>query len=197
MNNHNKPSREEAKEAVKTLIRWAGDNPDRPDLIETPERVVKSYEEFFRGYSMEKDIQLTKTFPNTSEYDDIILLRNIRLESYCEHHMVPIVGVACVGYIPNEKVIGLSKIGRIVDFHSKRFQMQEKLTVEIAKTLFDITEPKGVGVIIHSSHQCMTTRGVHKVGAVMTTSHMLGIMRENIHRKEFLELASIQSNYKE
>lgn len=185
---NNKPSRKEAEQAVRTLIAWAGDNPDREELLETPGRVVESYSEFFSGYNQVIDNKISKTFNNSSGYDDMIILREISLESYCEHHLVPIIGKACIAYIPNKKIIGLSKIARIVDIFSKRLQIQERLVVEIANCIEKITDPKGVGVIIESSHQCLTTRGAYKPGSLMRTSHMIGCFKEQEIRKEFLNI---------
>lgn len=182
-----KPTREQAEQAVRTLIAWAGDNPDRKELLNTPKRVVKSYEEFFSGYGKTIDEHLSKNFENTGEYNDMIIVRDIMFESHCEHHMVPIIGKAFVAYIPDKKIIGLSKIPRIIDMFSKRLQIQERLVIEIAKCLDDVIKPKGVGVIIESSHQCLTIRGAYKPGSLMRTSHMLGCFREEKIRKEFLD----------
>jgi GTP cyclohydrolase IA len=182
-----KPSQEEAEQAVRTLIKWAGDNPDRKEIIDTPARVVKSYKEFFSGY--EKDDQYIKTFKvfeNNSNYDEMILLHNIRMESVCEHHMVPIIGYVSVAYYPDKKIIGLSKLARIVDICSKKLQLQERLTVEIAQKIELVTEPLGVAVFINSSHQCMTTRGVHKTDASMQTTYMTGKFKQQEYKQEFL-----------
>jgi len=184
-----KPSRDQAEEAVRTLIRWAGDNPARDGLQDTPRRVIDSYQELFSGYTMSLDSKICKTFPNFSAYEDMIMLKNIRLESCCEHHMSPIIGAVTIAYIPDDKIIGLSKLARIVDYHAKRLQIQERLTIEIAKTLNEIVDPCGVGVVIESSHHCMTTRGVHKPGSLMRTSHMIGCFKEKEVRKEFLDNA--------
>ena len=157
-----KPSREEAEEAVRTLICWTGDDPDREGLIETPKRVVKAYEEFFEGYDMDPEEVLQKTFEEVQGYDDAVIVRNIRVESHCEHHIVPIIGVAHVGYIPNNRVVGISKLARVIEIFGKRLQTQETMTAQIADTIQKVLEPKGVAVVVDASHQCMTTRGIHK-----------------------------------
>ena len=188
-NNLNKPTKEEAIEAVRTLIRWAGDDPLREGLIDTPKRVVNSYAEFFCGYNQDPKSVLSTTFSETQNYDEMVVLRNMRLETYCEHHMVPFIGKAHVGYLPSGKVVGLSKIARLVDVYSKRLQIQEKLTSQIADTIEEILKPKGVGVVIEAQHQCMTTRGVHKPGTSAITSRMLGSFRTNSNtRREFLSI---------
>lgn len=184
-----RPSREEAEDAVRVLLRWAGEDPDREGLLDTPARVVRSYEEFFAGYNADPKEHLGRTFSETEGYDEIVVLRDIRFESHCEHHMVPIVGTAHVGYLPRRRVVGISKIARLVDTYSKRLQIQEKLTAQIANTLDEVLEPRGVAVIIEGSHECMTTRGVHKPGAGMVTSRMLGAFRDDpATRREFLSL---------
>ena len=189
-----RPSREEAEAAVRVLIQWAGDNPEREGLRDTPARVVRSYEEFFAGYEQEPRELLSRTFEETEGYDEIILLRDIRVESYCEHHMVPIIGRAHVAYLPGSRVVGISKLARVVDAYSKRLQIQEKLTVQIANTLNEVLQPKGVAVVIEAAHQCMSTRGVHKPGVGMVTSRMLGAFRENPDtRKELLALLAERS----
>jgi len=182
----NRPTREEAEEAVRTLIRWAGDDPERKGLIDTPKRVVKSYEEFFRGYREELNEEICRTFFKTPDYDDIIMLKDIRLESYCEHHMVPMIGAAHVAYIPDQKIIGLSKLAKIVDFHAKRLQIQERMVVEIAETIVKYTGALGAAVVIDSSHQCLTTRGVHKTEALMRTMHFTGQFKDKALRAEFI-----------
>jgi GTP cyclohydrolase IA len=184
---NNKPTREEAENAVRTLISWAGDDPTRKEIKDTPKRVVDSYNEFFSGYHQTVDKKIGKTFENSNGYDDMIMLRDIILESHCEHHMVPITGKAMIAYIPDKKIIGLSKIARIVDMFSKRLQIQERLVMEIANCLNAITEAKGVGVIIESSHQCLSTRGAYKPGSLMRTSYMIGSFKEDSIRKEFLD----------
>ncbi|MCF8468116.1 MAG: GTP cyclohydrolase I FolE [Sneathiella sp.] len=182
-----KPTKEEAEEAVRTLIRWAGDNPTREGLRGTPDRVTRSYLEFFAGYGEDPDAYLSRTFEEVNGYDEMVVLKDIRVESYCEHHMVPIIGVAHVAYMPSNRVVGISKLARVVDAYAKRLQIQEKLTRQIAETIERTLQPKGVAVIIESAHQCMTTRGVHKDGVTMITSTMLGIFRRSdITRRELL-----------
>jgi GTP cyclohydrolase I len=184
-----KPSRAEAEEAVRTLIRWAGDDPDREGLVGTPDRVVRSYEEFFAGYGEEPREILARTFEETDGYDEMVVLRDIRLESYCEHHMVPIIGKAHVGYLPGHRVVGISKLARIVEVYAKRLQIQEKMTAQIANCIQEVLEPRGVGVVIEAAHQCMTTRGVRKPGVAMVTSRMLGAFRDDPStRREFLAM---------
>ncbi len=183
------PSRQEAEAAVRILIRWAGDDPEREGLLDTPARVVRSFEEFFEGYRMDPAAVLARTFDEVEGYDEMILLRDVRVESYCEHHMVPIIGKVHVAYLPNRRVVGISKLARLVDAYAKRLQIQEKLTVQIADTLHAVLQPKGVAVVIEAAHQCMTTRGVHKPGVAMVTSRMLGAFRENAAtRREFFAL---------
>ena len=177
MNQPPRPTQTEAEEAVRTLLRWAGDDPNREGLRDTPARVVRSYLELFGGYEVDPVALLERTFEEVEGYDEIILLRDIRLESYCEHHMVPIIGRAHVAYLPNQRVVGISKLARVVDAFSKRFQIQEKLTVQIADTINAVLKPRGVAVVIEAAHQCMTTRGVHKPGVGMVTSRMLGAFR--------------------
>ncbi len=187
--NTRRPSKAEAEEAVKTLIRWAGDDPDREGLRETPSRVVRSFAEFFSGYHIDPDEVLMKTFAETGGYDEMVLIRDIDVESHCEHHMVPINGKAHVAYIPNRRVVGISKLARVVEIFSKRLQIQEKMTVDIAETIDRVLKPQGVAVVIEASHQCMTTRGVHKPGADTVTSHMLGAFRNDPStRREFLAM---------
>ena len=183
------PSREEAMQAVKTLIAWAGDNPNREGLIETPKRVVDAYKEFFEGYKMNPDEILSKTFEEVEGYDEMVIIKNIRLESHCEHHIVPILGIAHVAYMPNKKVVGISKLARLVDVFAKRLQIQETLTAQIAETIQRVLDPLGVAVLIDASHQCMTTRGVHKPESSTVTKRMLGVFKtdENV-RSEFMEL---------
>ena len=183
------PSREEAMRAVKTLIAWAGDNPDREGLIETPKRVVKAYEEFFEGYKIDPTEILSKTFEEVEGYDEMVLIKNIRLESHCEHHIVPILGKAHVAYMPKKRVVGISKIARLVDVFAKRLQIQETLTSQIAETLQSVLDPLGVAVLIDASHQCMTTRGVHKPESSTVTKKMTGIFKEDkILQSQFMEL---------
>jgi len=184
-----KPSRGEAEEAVRTLIRWAGDDPKREGLLETPSRVVRSYEEFFAGYGHDPKLVLARTFEEVDGYDEIIVLTDIRFESHCEHHMVPIIGKAHIGYLPDKRVVGISKLARLVDVYARRLQIQEKMTVQIADTLQEVLRPKGVGVVVEAAHQCMTTRGVHKPGAALVTSRMLGAFRTDVStRREFLAI---------
>jgi len=181
-------NRAAAEAAVRTLIEWAGDDPDREGLRDTPQRVVRSYEEFFAGYMQEPGEMLRRTFEETDGYDEIVLLKNVSFESHCEHHMVPIIGVAHVAYVPHNRVVGISKLARVVEAFGKRLQIQERLTQQIAKTIEQVLEPKGVGVVIEAQHQCMTTRGVKKSDVTMSTSCMLGCFRDNLAtRSEFLD----------
>ena len=191
-----KPTREEAEEAVRTLICWTGDNPDREGLIETPKRVVKAYEEFFEGYNMDPEEVLTKTFEEVKGYDDAVIVRNIRVESHCEHHIVPILGVAHVGYIPNNRVVGISKLARVIEIFGKRLQTQETMTAQIADTIQKVLQPKGVAVVVDASHQCMTTRGIHKTESSTITSRMLGAFRDNPEtRSEFMNLINSPKDF--
>ena len=191
-----KPTREEAEEAVRTLISWTGDNPDREGLIETPKRVVKAYEEFFEGYNMDPEEVLTKTFEEVQGYDDAVIVRNIRVESHCEHHIVPILGVAHVGYIPNNRVVGISKLARVIEIFGKRLQTQETMTAQIADTIQRVLQPKGVAVVVDASHQCMTTRGIHKTESSTITSRMLGAFRDNPEtRSEFMNLINSPKDF--
>ncbi len=191
-----KPSREEALNAVRTLISWAGDNPDREGLLETPDRVIRSYGSFFGGYDEDPEAVLGKTFEEVEGYDDAVIVRNIRVESHCEHHMVPIIGVAHVGYIPNKRVVGISKLARVVDIYSKRLQTQETMTALIADTINRVLQPKGVAVVIDANHECMSTRGVHKTESSTITSRMLGSFRDNIEtRAEFMNLINSPKNF--
>ena len=186
INLNDRPSRDEAEEAVRTLIKWAGDDPKREGLIGTPDRVVRAYEEFFSGYTDDPKKVLGRTFEETSNYDEMVVLRDIRLESHCEHHMVPIIGKAHVAYIPEGQVVGISKICRVVEIFSKRLQIQEKLTIQIANAIQSVLQPKGVAVLIEAEHQCMTTRGIKKTGVATVTSKMLGLFSDNPDiRKEF------------
>ena len=187
-----KPTRQEAEEAVRTLIRWAGDDPEREGLLDTPKRVVKSYEEFYEGYNTDPEEILERTFSETEGYDEMVVLRDIRLESHCEHHMLPIIGRVHVAYIPKNRVVGISKLARVVDIYAKRMQIQEKLTAQIANSINTTLKPKGVAVVVEATHQCMSTRGVHKAGAIMQTSHMLGAFREDKRtRQEFMGLIKL------
>jgi GTP cyclohydrolase I len=184
-----KPSRAEAEKAVRTLLLWAGDDPDREGLKATPERVVRSYEEFFAGYGADPYDVLQRTFEEVEGYDDMVILRGIRFESYCEHHMVPIIGTIHVAYLPKNRVVGISKLARVIEIYSKRLQIQEKMTAQIATAINDVLEPRGVAVVVEGEHQCMTTRGVHKPGVSMVTSQMTGVFRDNsTTRTEFLSM---------
>ena len=182
-------TREEAEQAVRTLIRWAGDDASREGLRDTPARVVRSFEEFFEGYLIDPVTILERTFEETEGYDEIVLLKDIRFESHCEHHMLPIIGKAHIGYLPNTRVVGISKLARVVDVYAKRLQIQEKMTGQIANNIDQVLQPRGVAVVIEAAHQCMTTRGVHKPGVSMVTSKMLGAFREDpTTRREFLSM---------
>jgi len=184
-----KPSREEVINAVKTMIAWAGDNPNREGLVDTPQRVVNAYEEFFSGYNLNPDEILSKTFEEVEGYDEMVIVKNIRLESHCEHHMVPIIGKADIAYIPDKRVVGISKLARLVDIFGKRLQTQETMTAQIADTIQRVLKPKGVAVVIDAAHQCMTTRGVHKSETTTVTSRMLGLFKNNpTTRAEFMML---------
>jgi len=186
---HARPSMQEAEEAVRVLIRWAGDNPAREGLLDTPARVVRSYKEFFAGYQADPRELLMRTFSEVDGYDEMIVLKNIRFESYCEHHMVPIIGRAHVAYLPEHRVVGISKLARLVDAFAKRLQIQEKMTVQIADTLNEVLQPKGVAVMLEAAHQCISTRGVHKAGTDLVTSRMLGSFRTDPStRREFLSI---------
>ncbi|WP_408838576.1 GTP cyclohydrolase I FolE [Acidocella sp.] len=189
-----KPSRAEAESAVRTLLLWAGEDPEREGLLDTPGRVVRSYEEFFRGYGEDPLALLARTFEEIEGYDEMVVLRDIRIESHCEHHMVPIIGKAHVAYLPGSRVVGISKLARVVDAYAHRFQIQEKLTAQIANTINDVLQPRGVAVVIEAGHQCMSTRGVHKPGVSMVTSRMLGAFRDDPStRREFLAMISPRS----
>ena len=187
--NIERPSREDVEEAIRTLIRWAGDDPAREGLLETPARVARAYEEFFSGYFASPRSLLERTFEEVDGYDEIVLLRDIRFESHCEHHMAPIIGKAHVGYLPHRRVVGISKLARVVEVYAKRLQIQEKMTAQVANLINDVLQPKGTAVIIEAAHQCMTTRGVHKTGVTMATSRMLGAFRDDpATRREFLAM---------
>ncbi len=184
-----RPSRAEAEEAVRTLIGWAGDDPAREGLRGTPDRVVRAYEEFFSGYGKDPAEILKRTFKEIDGYDEMVVLRDIRFESHCEHHLAPIVGKTHVAYLPNKRIVGISKLARLVEAYARRLQVQEKMTVQIADTINSVLEPKGVAVVIEAEHQCMTTRGVHKPGVSMITSRMLGAFRaDQKTRREFLTM---------
>ncbi|HET7165765.1 MAG TPA: GTP cyclohydrolase I FolE [Pseudolabrys sp.] len=185
-----RPDRAEVEAAIRTLIEWTGDDPDRDGLAETPSRVARAYEEFFAGYGQDPVEILQKTFEEIEGYDEMIALRGIRFESHCEHHMAPIIGQAWVAYVPNGRVVGISKLARVVEVYAKRLQIQEKMTAQIANTINDVLKPQGVGVIIKASHHCMTTRGVNKPESDLVTSRMLGCFRDNpLTRQEFLSMA--------
>ncbi|MGF6702010.1 GTP cyclohydrolase I [Paraburkholderia sp. MM5496-R1] len=184
-----RPTPDEAEQAVRTLIRWAGDDPEREGLIKTPARVARAYREFFSGYDSDPMQILATTFSEVDGYDEMVVLKDIRFESYCEHHMVPIIGRAHVAYLPEHRVVGISKLARLVDVYAKRLQIQEKMTVQIADALNTVLQPKGVAVILEAAHQCMSTRGVHKPGASLVTSRMLGAFRDDPStRREFLSI---------
>ncbi len=183
-----KPSRDEAEDAVKTLLRWAGEDPNREGLVETPGRVVRAYEDWFSGYADDPVEFLRRTFQDVDGYDEMIVLRDISFESHCEHHMAPIIGKAHVGYLPDRGVVGISKLARVVQTFARRFQVQEAMTAQIANCIQDVLKPRGVGVVVEGIHQCMTTRGIHKEGVSMITSQMLGTMRSDPRtRAEFLD----------
>jgi GTP cyclohydrolase IA len=182
-------TQEEAERAVRTLLRWAGDNPDREGLRETPARVARAYKEWFSGYGEDPYVFLKSTFEETDGYDEMVVLRDIRFESHCEHHLAPIIGKVHVAYLPNRRVVGISKLARIVEVYARRLQIQEKLTAQIANTINEVLEPQGVAVAVEASHQCMTTRGIHKPGVTMVTSRMLGQFRSDpTTRREFLAM---------
>jgi len=188
-----RPTREEAEAAVRTLIRWAGDDPDREGLLATPGRVVRAYEEWFSGYKDNPRDYLKRTFEETGGYDEVVVLRDIRFESHCEHHMAPVIGRVHIGYLPRNRVVGISKLARLVDVYARRLQIQEKMTAEIAACLDAVLKPHGVAVVAEATHQCMTTRGVHKTGVTMVTSRMLGVFRDHAEtRQEFLAAIGIR-----
>lgn len=183
------PTEKQAEEAIRTLICWIGEDPEREGLQGTPGRVVQAFREYCRGYQTDPKAFLEKTFEETGGYDELVMLRNIRFESLCEHHLSPIIGVAHIAYLPNQRVIGISKLARVVDIFAKRLQIQEKMTVQIADTIDTVLKPKGVGVIIEALHHCMTTRGIHKPGSTMITSHMTGILRSDpLMRRDFISM---------
>jgi GTP cyclohydrolase I len=182
-----KPTRTDAEKAVRTLIAWAGDDPDREGLRETPARVTRAYEEWFLGYDQDPEQMLRRTFGEVAGYDEMVALRDIPFESFCEHHLAPITGFVHIGYLPNGRVVGISKLARVVDAFAKRLQIQERLTAEIADVVNEVLEPQGVGVVIKATHGCLTTRGIHKHGVTMVTSRMLGVFRDNPGtRQEFM-----------
>jgi len=185
----NRPSRDEAEAAVRTLLQWAGDNPTREGLVDTPKRVAKAFEDWFSGYDQDPEDYLKRTFEEVAGYDDMVILKDIRFESHCEHHLAPIIGRAHVGYLPTNRVVGISKLARVVEAFARRLQVQEKMNAQIAHCIQKVLEPKGVAVVIEAGHQCMTTRGVHKTGVTMVTSTMLGDFRKNSDtRREFLNI---------
>ncbi len=189
-----RPSRAEAEDAVRTLIRWAGDNPRRSGMVGTPARVARAYEEWFAGYREDPREYLSRTFEEVAGYDEIVVLRDIPFASHCEHHLAPIIGRAHIGYLPRKRVVGISKLARLVDVYARRFQIQEKMTAEIAGCLVNVLKPFGVAVVVEGAHQCMTTRGVHKPGVTMVTSQMLGVFRKNSEtRLEFLSAINLRS----
>jgi GTP cyclohydrolase I len=184
-----RPAREEAEAAIRTLLRWAGDDPEREGLRDTPQRVARAFEDWFSGYAVDPEEFMRRTFEEVEGYDDMIVLKDIRFESHCEHHLAPIIGRAHIGYLPTNKVVGISKLARVVEAYARRLQVQEKMNAQIANTIQKVLEPKGVAVVIEATHQCMTTRGVHKPGVSMVTSTMLGDFRTNpLTRREFLSV---------
>jgi len=190
-----RPTRDEAEDAVRTLLRWAGDDPNREGLLDTPARVVRAYEEWFRGYEEDPNSYLSRTFEEVEGYDEMVVLKDIRFESYCEHHMAPILGKAHVGYLPRSRVVGISKLARVVESFARRLQVQEKMNAQIANCIQDVLDPHGVAVVIEGAHQCMTTRGVHKPGVTMVTSTMLGSFRKDpLTRREFLTIIGNPAN---
>ena len=189
-----KPTRKDAESAVETLLLWAGDDPQREGLVDTPRRVAKAYQDWFSGYGEDPVQFLKRTFEEVEGYDEMVILRDIQFESHCEHHMAPIIGQAHVGYLPLNKVVGISKLARVVESFARRFQVQEKMTAQIAHCIDDVLNPKGVAVVIEASHQCMTTRGIHKTGVTMVTSQMLGTFRKDARtRAEFLQMIAKKS----
>ena len=191
----NEVSRAQAEDAVRVLLRWSGEDPQREGLLDTPKRVVKAYEDWFSGYGLDPDDYLARTFEEVEGYDELIVLRDIQFESHCEHHMAPIIGRAHVGYLPAGKVVGISKLARVVEAYARRFQVQEKLTAQIADCIQRVLQPRGVGVVVEAAHECMTTRGVHKRGVSMVTSRMVGSFRDDARtRAEFLKFINVGSH---
>jgi GTP cyclohydrolase I len=189
----NRVTKSQAEDAVRTLLRWSGEDPSREGLHDTPKRVVEAYKDWFSGYSIDPRAYLRRTFEEMAGYDEMVVLRDIEFESHCEHHMAPIIGRAHVGYLPTTKVVGISKLARVVDVFARRFQVQEKMTAEIARCINDVLQPRGVGVVIEAVHECMTTRGIHKRGVSMITSKMLGTFRSDARtRSEFLTFIDIR-----
>ena len=190
-----RPTTSEAEDAVRVLLRWAGDDPEREGLLDTPGRVTRAYRQWFRGYEEDPVAMLQRTFEEVEGYDEMVVLRDIRFESYCEHHLAPIIGKAHVGYIPTDRVVGISKLARLVDAYAKRLQVQEKMTAQIANTLMTVLKPRGVAVVLEGEHHCMSTRGVHKHGVSMVTSTMLGGFRDDPRtRKEFMDIIGNPTN---
>jgi GTP cyclohydrolase I len=186
-------TKSQAEDAVRTLLRWSGEDPAREGLLDTPKRVVEAYKDWFSGYAIDPSAYLRRTFEEMAGYDEMVVLRDIEFESHCEHHMAPIIGRAHVGYLPTNKVVGISKLARVVDVFARRFQVQEKMTAEIARCINDVLQPRGVGVVIEAAHECMTTRGIHKRGVSMITSKMLGTFRSDARtRAEFLTFIDIR-----
>lgn len=184
-----RPTQKEVEEAVRTMLRWAGEDPTREGLIDTPGRVARSYRELFAGYDVDPRAYLERVFEEVGGYDELIVMRNIRVVSFCEHHMLPVTGYAHVGYLPSNRVVGISKLARVVHGFARRFQIQEKLTAEIARTIFEVLEPRGVGVVIQAEHACMTMRGVNSPEATLSTSHLIGAVRDDPKtREEFLRM---------
>ena len=195
MTDNKKPTREEAEAAVRTMLAWTGDNPDREGLVETPKRVVRAYEQFFAGYEMDPKEVLSKVFEEVEGYDEMVIVKDIRVESHCEHHIVPILGKAHVGYLPNKRIVGISKLARVVDIFGKRLQTQEVMTAQIANVINEVLEPKGVAVVVDAAHQCMTTRGIHKSETSTVTSKMTGVFQKNTNtRNEFMSLIQSGNN---
>jgi GTP cyclohydrolase I len=193
-----RPSRAEAEDAVRTLLRWACDDPEREGLRDTPKRVAEAYEEFFAGYATDPVDLLARSFEETDGYDEMVVLRDIRFESHCEHHIAPIIGRAHIAYLPDKRVVGISKLARVLEAFSKRLQIQERLTAQVANSIQDVLRPKGVAVVLDATHQCMTTRGVHRPGVTMVTSHMLGAFRDDPStRREFLAIINSPRGSKE
>jgi len=189
----NRVTKSQAEDAVRTLLRWSGEDPAREGLLDTPKRVVEAYHDWFSGYKIDPRAYLRRTFEEMAGYDEMVVLRDIEFESHCEHHMAPIIGRAHVGYLPTTKVVGISKLARVVDVFARRFQVQEKMTAEIARCINDVLQPRGVGVVIEAVHECMTTRGIHKRGVSMITSKMLGTFRSDARtRSEFLTFIDIR-----
>lgn len=190
-----KPTRAQAEEAVRTLLKWAGDDPEREGLLDTPARVTKAYSDWFRGYGEDPEAMLQRTFEEVEGYDEMVVLRDIRYESYCEHHMAPIIGKAHVGYMPTDRVVGISKLARVVDAFAKRLQVQEKMNAQIANTLYNVLQPRGVAVVLEGEHHCMSTRGVHKPGVSMVTTTMLGEFKsDRALRREFMDIIGNPTN---